>query len=60
MATCRDCKNYEDCNENQKIKIEVVLGEPIAKPCNYVEQICCRYKPKERGAKMDGERKDKE
>ena len=26
MATCKDCKNYEDCNENQKIKIEVVLG----------------------------------
>ena len=49
MATCRDCKNYEDCNANQKIKIEVVLGEPIAKPCNYVEQICHRYTPKERG-----------
>ena len=47
MATCRDCKNYKDCNENQKIKIEVFLGEPIAKPCNYVKQICHRYTPKE-------------
>ena len=49
MATCRYCKNYEDCNANQKIKIEVVLGEPIAKPCDYVEKICHRYVPKERG-----------
>lgn len=49
MATCRDCKNYEDCSANQKIKIEVVLGEPIAKPCDYVEKICRRYVPKERG-----------
>ena len=49
VATCRDCKNYEDCNANQKIKIEVVLGEPIAKPCDYVEKICRRYVPKERG-----------
>ena len=49
MSTCRDCKNYGDCNANQKIEIEVVLGELIAKPCNYVEQICRRYTSKERG-----------
>ena len=48
MAICRDCKNYEDCNANKKIKIEVVLGEPIAKPCDYVEKICRRFAPKER------------
>ena len=49
MATCGDCKNYEYCNANKKIKIEVVLGESVAKLCNYVEQICRRYTPKERG-----------
>ena len=49
MATCRDCKNYGGFIVKKKKKIEVVLGEPIAKPCNYVEQICHRYTPKERG-----------
>ena len=49
MAACRDCKNYEDCSANQKIKIEVVLGEPITKLCDYVEKICRRFALKERG-----------
>lgn len=49
MATCRECKNYQKCNENKKIKIEVVIGEPVAKPCNYVEQICRDFKPQKEG-----------
>ena len=48
--TCKDCKNYQKCNEGKGIKIEVVIGEPIAKLCNYVEQICRNFKPKEEGA----------
>ncbi|MBR3767547.1 MAG: hypothetical protein IKL10_04820 [Clostridia bacterium] len=49
MATCRECKNYDECNKNKKIKIEVVPGEPVAKLCNYVEQICRRYTPQKEG-----------
>ena len=53
MATCRDCKNYQKCNIRKKIKIEVVIGEPVTKLCNYVEQICHNFKPKEEGANND-------
>ena len=48
--TCRDCKNYQKCNIIKKIKIEVVIGEPVAKLCNYVEQICYSFQPKKEGA----------
>lgn len=45
MATCRNCSNYDDCNKEGKIKIEVTLGEPITKLCGYVDQICRRFDP---------------
>ena len=46
--TCRECKNYKECNEEKNIKIEIYddgwLDEPHL--CNYVEKICRRFDKK--------------
>lgn len=51
--TCKECKNYQKCNISKKIKIEVVIGEPVAKLCNYVEQICYGFQPQKEGVDND-------
>lgn len=43
--TCRECENYEKCNANAKIKIEINFGG-ASRLCPYVEQICRDCKPK--------------
>ena len=43
--TCRECENYEKCNNNKKIKIEINFGG-ATRLCNYVNQICKDYTPK--------------
>lgn len=43
--TCRECKNYQICNKQKKIKFEIYndgwLDE--AHLCTYVEIICRRF-----------------
>ena len=47
--TCRECKNYKECNKQEKIKFELYddgwLDEPYL--CTYVESICQRFEKKE-------------
>lgn len=46
--TCRECKNYEKCNKEENIKIEVYDDGWIDEPtlCTYVECICKRFEKK--------------
>ena len=42
--TCRDCQNCNECNQKKQIKIEVELDGTPPHLCNYVEQICGKFK----------------
>lgn len=46
--TCRECKNYEECNKQEKIKFEIYNDGWIDEPhlCTYVESICQRFEKK--------------
>lgn len=50
--TCRECKNYKECNKQEKIKFELYddgwLDEPYL--CTYVESICQRFEKKRKCA----------
>lgn len=47
--TCRECKNYEECNKKNHIKFEIYNDGWIDEPhlCTYVECICIRFENKE-------------
>lgn len=45
MATCKDCKNYDDCNKNRKCKIEIYSNGWLQETrlCDYVDIICREF-----------------
>ena len=46
--TCKDCKNYDDCNKRSMLKFEIYNDGWIDEPhlCTYVESICRRFEVK--------------
>lgn len=45
--TCKECKNYEACDAQMKILIEIAGWPDEPQLCTYVEIICKRFDKKE-------------